>query len=124
MMEYFYVTLVVNLLTELVIPFITVIYFYLLLTLINDIVARICICLITQQFKFVISKKSNISLQSFFYVTDNAAYRNLLFYYRKSVWKKIHKLGLQGIDIFFLPMHNVDEHVKELDIWSLKGELG
>jgi len=30
-------------------------------------------------------------IKSYFYVTDSATYRNRLFYYRKSLWKKIHQ---------------------------------
>ena len=30
-------------------------------------------------------------VKSYFYVTDSATYRNRMFYYRKSLWKKIHK---------------------------------
>jgi len=30
-------------------------------------------------------------IKSYFYVTDSATYRNRMFYYRKSLWKKIHQ---------------------------------
>ena len=30
-------------------------------------------------------------VKSYFYVTDSATYRNRMFYYRKSLWKKIHR---------------------------------
>jgi len=30
-------------------------------------------------------------IKSYFYVTDSATYRNRMFYYRKSLWKKIHR---------------------------------
>ena len=30
-------------------------------------------------------------VKSYFYVTDSATYRNRMFYYRKSLWKKIHQ---------------------------------
>lgn len=32
-----------------------------------------------------------VLIRSYFYVTDTAVYRNRLFYYRKAVWKKIHR---------------------------------
>lgn len=33
-------------------------------------------------------------LKSYFYITDRTTHRNRLFYYRKFVWKEIHKKGL------------------------------
>lgn len=33
-------------------------------------------------------------LKSYFYITDRTTHRNRLFYYRKFVWKQIHKKGL------------------------------
>lgn len=32
-----------------------------------------------------------VLIRSYFYVTDTAVYRNRVFYYRKGVWKKIHR---------------------------------
>lgn len=34
-------------------------------------------------------------IQSYFYVTDNSTHRYRLFYYRKSVWRRIHVKGLE-----------------------------
>lgn len=34
-------------------------------------------------------------IQSYFYVTDNSTHRYRLFYYRKSVWRRIHEKGLE-----------------------------
>ncbi|XP_053571738.1 telomerase reverse transcriptase [Bombina bombina] len=34
-------------------------------------------------------------LKSFFYITETTFQKNRLFFYRKSVWKKIHKIGLR-----------------------------
>lgn len=61
--------------------------------------------LLAQFIWWLVTKYLMVILKTFFYITESGTHRQRVFYYRKAVWKKIHRFGLNTFcGEFFKPL--------------------